>query len=112
MDAFFAATGLDPHHLPAFNAALNATCALLLVLAYAAIRARRVRLHQTLMIAAFCTSVVFLASYVYFHIVVKGGEPTRFTTEGGPRLVYRTVLLTHTILAVVVAVAAPITLVL
>jgi uncharacterized membrane protein YozB (DUF420 family) len=112
MDAFFAATGLEPNKLPAVNAALNATCAALLVLAYAAIRNRRVRLHQTLMIAAFCTSVVFLSSYLYFHIVVKGGEPTRFTTEGGPRLVYLAVLLTHTILAVVVAVAAPITLVL
>jgi uncharacterized membrane protein YozB (DUF420 family) len=112
MDVFFAAIGLDPNRLPAVNAALNATCAVLLVLAYAAIRARRVRLHQTLMIAAFCTSVVFLASYLYYHIAVKGGEPTRFTTEGWPRRVYLTVLLTHTILAVVVAVVAPITLVL
>ena len=76
MDAFFAAIGLDPNRLPAVNAALNATCAVLLVLAYAAIRARRIRLHQVLMIAAFVTSVIFLSSYLYFHIVVKGGKPS------------------------------------
>jgi len=112
MDAFFAAIGLEPNRLPAVNAALNATCTALLILAYVAIRARRIRLHQTLMIAAFCTSVVFLASYLYFHIVVKGGQPTRFTAEGWPSRLYFTILYTHMILAAIVAVVAPITLVL
>ena len=110
IDRLLAALGLTPHDLPAVNAGLNATCAVLLVLAYAAIRARRVRLHQGLMIAAFVVSVVFLVSYLYYHLAVKGGEPTRFTTPGWPRAVYLTVLLTHTVLAVVVAVLAPITL--
>src|SRR5690242_13199938 len=64
------------------------------------------------MLTAFAVSVVFLASYLYFHIAVKGGEPTRFTTPGWPKAVYLTVLLTHTVLAAVVAVVAPITLVL
>jgi uncharacterized membrane protein YozB (DUF420 family) len=98
--------------LPSVNAALNATCAVLLVLAYAAIRARRVRLHQALMLTAFAVSVVFLASYLYYHFVVKDGRPTKFTTEGWPRTVYLTVLLTHTVLAALVAVLAPVTLVL
>ena len=112
MDAFFAAIGLDPHRLPAVNAALNATCTVLLILAYAAIRSRRVRLHQGLMIAAFLTSVVFLSSYLYFHFVVKGGKPTEFTTEGWPRRIYLIILMTHMILAAVVFFVAPITLVL
>ena len=112
MDAFFAATGLAPNRLPAVNAALNATCAVLLVLAYAAIRARRIRLHQVLMIAAFVTSVVFLSSYLYFHIVVKGGKPTEFTTAGWPRRIYLTILYTHMILAAIVAFVAPVTLIL
>jgi uncharacterized membrane protein YozB (DUF420 family) len=110
MDRLFAAVGLDPSQLPAVNACLNAVCAVLLVLAYAAIRRRRVRLHQALMIAAFATSVVFLASYLYYHFAVRGGRPTRFTAEGWPRTVYLAVLLTHTVLAVVVAVLAPVTL--
>jgi uncharacterized membrane protein YozB (DUF420 family) len=64
------------------------------------------------MLTAFAVSVVFLASYLYYHIVVKGGEPTRFTTQGLPWAVYLTVLLTHTVLAAVVAVLAPVTLLL
>jgi uncharacterized membrane protein YozB (DUF420 family) len=112
MDRLLAPLGLTPADLPAVNAALNATCAVLLLSAYAAIRNRRVRLHQTLMLAAFAVSVVFLASYLYYHFAVKGGEPTRFTTPGWPKAVYLTVLLTHTVLAVLVAVLAPVTLVL
>jgi uncharacterized membrane protein YozB (DUF420 family) len=112
IDRLLAPLGLTPADLPAVNAGLNASCALLLIAAFTAIRARRVRLHQALMIAAFAVSVVFLASYLYYHFAVKGGEPTRFTTPGWPRAVYFAVLGTHTILAVVVAVMAPVTLVL
>jgi uncharacterized membrane protein YozB (DUF420 family) len=112
MEHLLAPFGLTPADLPAVNAGLNAACAVLLVLAYAAIRNRRVRLHQTLMLTAFAVSVVFLASYLYYHIAVKGGEPTRFTTPGWPKAVYLTILLTHTALAAVVAVMAPITLLL
>jgi uncharacterized membrane protein YozB (DUF420 family) len=111
IDRLLAPLGLTPADLPAVNAVLNAGCAALLVAGYAAIRARRVRLHQGLMIAAFTVSVVFLASYLYYHFVVRDGRPTRFTTEGWPRAVYLTVLLTHTVLAVAVAVLAPVTLV-
>ena len=96
--------------LPAVNAALNGLAAVLLVAAYVAIRSRRVRLHQGLMIAAFCTSVAFLACYLYYHIVVKGGEPTRFTTPGWPKGVYLAILGSHTLLAVAVAILAPVTL--
>jgi uncharacterized membrane protein YozB (DUF420 family) len=96
--------------LPAVNAVLNGLAAVLLVAAYVAIRNRRIRLHQALMIAAFCTSVIFLASYLYYHFVVKDGRPTTFTTPGWPKIAYLTILLTHTILAVAVAVLAPVTL--
>ena len=111
IDQLLGTFGLAPADLPLVNAALNATCAVLLVAAYAAIRNRRVRLHQGLMIAAFVTSMVFLGSYLYYHFAVKGGEPTRFSGPGGAKVVYLAVLLTHTVLAVVVAVAAPVTLV-
>ena len=111
IDHLLGTLGLTPTDLPAVNAGLNAACAVLLVAAYAAIRNRRVGLHQALMIAAFLTSVVFLSSYLYYHIAVKGGEPTRFTGPGGARAAYLMILLTHTVLAAVVAVAAPVTLV-
>jgi uncharacterized membrane protein YozB (DUF420 family) len=96
--------------LPAVNACLNGLAAVLLIAAYVAIRNRRVQLHQGLMMAAFCTSVLFLVGYLYYHFVVRDGRPTTFTTEGLPRTVYLTILLTHTVLAVAVAVLAPLTL--
>jgi putative membrane protein len=96
--------------LPAVNAALNGLAAILLVAAYVAIRKRRIQLHQTLMMAAFCTSVLFLACYLYYHIVVKSGVPTYFTTPGWPKAAYFTILISHTVLAVAVAVLAPVTL--
>jgi uncharacterized membrane protein YozB (DUF420 family) len=96
--------------LPAVNATLNGLAAVLLIAAYAAIRNRRVQLHQSLMIAAFCTSVLFLACYLYYHLVVKSGQVTRFSTPGWPKAVYFSILVSHTILAMAVAVLAPLTL--
>jgi protein SCO1/2/putative membrane protein len=97
-----------PQDLPRFNATLNATSAVLLMLGYAAVRSRRLRLHATLMLSALSVSAVFLASYLYYHLVIQGGRPTTFSERapGAPewvRHVYLGVLGTHTVLAVVVA---------
>jgi uncharacterized membrane protein YozB (DUF420 family) len=110
VERLLAPVGLTPLDLPAVNATLNGTAGVLLVLGYLAIKARQPRLHRGLMLAAFSVSVVFLASYLYFHFVVKGGQPTRFTTPGWPKAVYLAVLLSHTVLAMAVAVMAPVTL--
>lgn len=112
VESFLAAFGLTPSDMPAVNAALNGLAAVLLLAGYSFIRARRVTPHKWSMIAAFTVSVIFLASYLYFHLVVKRGEPTRFTAIGWPRYLYFTILTTHTILAAAVAVLVPITLVL
>jgi putative membrane protein len=96
--------------LPAWNSGLNAACTLLLVAAFAAIRAGRVPLHRALMLTAFATSAVFLASYLYYHFAVRNPELTKFTAEGWPRAVYFGVLISHTLLAMVVAVMVPVTL--
>jgi uncharacterized membrane protein YozB (DUF420 family) len=97
-------------HLPAVNAGLNALAALLLVGGYVSVRKRKFGVHQGCMMAAFCTSMLFLVFYLYYHFGVRDGRPTQFTAEGLPRMVYLTVLLTHTLLAVAVAVLAPLTL--
>jgi uncharacterized membrane protein YozB (DUF420 family) len=94
--------------LPAVNACLNSSSAVLLLLGYAAIKQRQVRLHKACMLTALAVSTVFLASYVYYHFVVKQGQPTPFVWKGPVRWVYFAVLLSHTILAVV---AAPLALV-
>jgi putative membrane protein len=94
---------------PAINAGLNALAGVLLVVGWTAIRNRHVTLHKTCMVSAFTVSTIFLASYLYYHIVIKGGQPTRFSVEGWPKTIYISILLSHTVLAVAVAIMAPIT---
>jgi uncharacterized membrane protein YozB (DUF420 family) len=82
--------------LPAVNAALNSTCAVLLVVGWFLIRRGRIAPHRAVMIAAFATSCLFLASYLIYHAQVGS---VRFTGQGAIRIVYFTILLTHTVLA-------------
>jgi uncharacterized membrane protein YozB (DUF420 family) len=94
---------IAPEDLPAVNAVLNSTSAGLVVMGYLAIKGGKVALHKICMLAAVVVSAVFLGSYLYYHFVVKGGQPTSFTAEGLPRVVYFTILLSHTILAIAAA---------
>lgn len=91
--------------LPAVNACLNSLSAVLVIVGYVAIRSRRITLHKALMLAAVVVSAIFLASYLYYHFVVKGGQPTRFPSDTAPTayLVYLVILLSHTLLAIAVA---------
>jgi putative membrane protein len=93
-------TGAD---LPALNAALNGISAVLITLGFLAVRRKRFRLHERCMLAAFVVSAVFLASYLYYHFAVRGGQPTYFTYGGWVRLFYFFVLGTHTLLAIAAA---------
>jgi protein SCO1 len=91
------------NRLPAVNAGLNGLCALLLCVGYLAIRRRWVALHKACMLGALGVSTLFLTSYLYYHFGVKKGEPTPFTGTGWIRPTYFAVLLSHTLLAAVVA---------
>jgi uncharacterized membrane protein YozB (DUF420 family) len=82
--------------LPALNATLNATAAILLTIGWTLIKRGRVAQHRKVMIAAFCVSVVFLVSYLTYHAQVGS---VRFTKPGPIRVVYFTILITHTVLA-------------
>ena len=59
------------------------------------------------MIVAFCCSVVFLVSYVIYHL---HAGVIRFAGQGWIRPVYFTLLGTHTVLAIVIVPLAIITL--
>ena len=85
--------------LPSLNAVLNAISALLLVAGYLAIRRRDVHAHRRLMLAAFAASVVFLVSYVRYHVAV-GSVP--FQGSGWVRTLYFSILIPHVILAAVI----------
>lgn len=84
---------------PALNASLNATCAVLLIVGWALIKAGRREAHRWAMVAAFLCSAVFLACYLWYHF--HAGS-VRFQKTGPIRTVYFTILLTHTVLAVAV----------
>src|SRR6266851_7048876 len=94
---------IGPEDLPSVNAALNGTSAVLLMVGYVAVRKRKIAIHKACMLTALAVSAVFLASYLYYHLIVRQGQPTLFTGEGGMRLVYFAVLGSHTVLAVVTA---------
>jgi putative membrane protein len=83
----------------ALNASLNGTSAVLLTCGYLAIRARKLAVHKAFMIAAFLTSTAFLISYLAYHYRVGH---VAFQGQGWIRPVYFTLLLTHTVLAIVI----------
>jgi uncharacterized membrane protein YozB (DUF420 family) len=85
--------------LPAINACLNAACTIFLLVGYTFIRNHKKRLHEICMLSAFSCSVIFLASYVYFHL---HAGLIRFGGQGWIRPVYFTILITHTTLAIVI----------
>jgi len=93
--------------LPTVNAALNATSAVLLASGYGFIRRRQIAAHKRCMLAACVTSALFLLSYLTYHYNV-GSMP--FRGQGGVRLLYFTILISHTILAVVIVPLALVTL--
>ncbi len=88
------------HDLPTLNAILNGTSAVLLLIGFALIRARKRLAHERVMTAAFITSTIFLVSYLVYHAQV--GHVT-FPGTGTARTIYLSILISHTILAVLVA---------
>jgi uncharacterized membrane protein YozB (DUF420 family) len=98
---------VDVHSLPAVNATLNGAAAILLVTGYTLIRKRRVDAHKRVMLTAFGVSVAFLICYLVYHAQVGS---VHYPKSGAIRIVYYTILITHTILAACVPVLAIITL--
>ncbi len=92
--------------LPALNATLNGTAALLLAAGYVLIRTGRQEAHKQCMLGALTASVFFLVSYVIYH-ANTGSRP--FPGTGPVRIVYFTILITHVVLAVTIVPLALIT---
>ncbi len=85
--------------LPSLNAGLNATSALLIILGYILIRQGAWTGHALCMCLALVTSTLFLISYLTYHFF---HGTTHFLGTGWIRPVYFTILISHTILAVVI----------
>jgi protein SCO1 len=82
--------------LPVVNASLNGTCAVLLMIGWVLILSKQVKAHAACMIAAVVVSSVFLAFYLIYHYQVGS---VSFQGTGTPKIIYLSILLSHTILA-------------
>ncbi len=89
---------MNPADLPLVNACLNSASTVLIILGLVAIHREQKRFHIGCMSAALVTSALFLIGYLAHKILVG---PTAFTGEGWVRPLYFTILISHTILAVV-----------
>lgn len=86
-------------YLPHLNACLNGTSAVLLLSGYTFIRSRKVAAHRACQVSALVVSILFLASYLTYHYYHGA---TRFQGTGIARPIYFTILISHTILAIVI----------
>ena len=82
--------------LPKLNACFNAAAFFSLIGAFLAIRKKNIALHKKFTTTALLLSVLFLISYVAFHLTT---ESTKFGGEGWIRGVYFFILLTHIVLS-------------
>jgi len=99
---------MSPGTLPALNAVLNATAAILLVVGHHMIKTGRVEIHRKCMISAVVVSCLFLASYLTYHWMY-GSQP--FWGTGWVRTVYLIILGTHSVCAAAVVPLVLVTLV-
>ena len=83
--------------LPPIYASINALTALILVMAYLAIRQKKIKLHESLMKTAIGLSLVFLVMYVAYHMT---SDPTPFGGEGIVKYIYYFTLISHIILSI------------
>lgn len=88
--------GFDTSLLPPFHAAVNAAAALTLVVALISIKRGNVTAHKRAIFVAMGLSVLFLLSYVAYHI---SNDPTKFGGEGAIKVFYYVLLITHIVLA-------------
>jgi putative membrane protein len=91
--------GFNLSLLPAFHASLNFATALLLLLGRYFILNKNLQAHKYSMISAFALSVIFLLSYVTYHLLT---EPTKYGGAGIMKVIYLSILITHIVLAALI----------
>ena len=89
----------NPHIFATFNAVINSTVSVLLVLAVVLVKQKKYEAHKNVMLAAIVLSGLFLVSYIAHHLFA--GE-TKFGGEGTIRTFYLVLLTTHIILAAII----------
>jgi uncharacterized membrane protein YozB (DUF420 family) len=90
---------IDYSIFPPLDATLNGVTAVLLAIGHNWIKRGQVAKHRVTMIAAFLTSSLFLACYLYYHVHVGS---VHFRGQGWSRPLYFSILISHTLLAAAV----------
>jgi len=85
--------------LPPIYATINGLTAVFLIVAFIAIKNKKVVLHENLMKTAVGCSVIFLVLYVAYHMT---SDSTKFGGEGTIKYVYYFILITHILLSIVI----------
>jgi putative membrane protein len=91
--------GVDTTFLPPIYATINGITAILLVVAFIAIRNGKQALHERIMKVCIGLSALFLILYVIYHVT---NHSTLFGGDGLVRYVYYFILITHILLSIVV----------
>lgn len=89
-------TAFDITILPLMNAIFNSFTFVFLVCALVAILKKNITVHKRFIYAAFCTTALFLVTYVSYHFL---SESTPFGGSGFMAGFYYFILITHIILA-------------
>lgn len=93
-------TGSYPYwinHLNIMNAVLNSCATICLVAGFYFIKQNNIQTHQKFMTSAFIFSSLFLVSYILYH---HFHGDTKFQGEGGFRVFYFFILISHIILSI------------
>jgi len=85
--------------LPPIYATINAITAFVLILAFWAIKNKKITIHKRLMTFAIVLSALFLTMYIAYHMT---SDSTKFGGEGIIKYIYYSILITHIVLSVVV----------
>ena len=91
--------GVDFSFLPAVYSILNTITAILLLIALYFVKQRKIKQHKLFMLTAVISSVLFLLLYVLYHFTTP---ETSFCKEGGIRVVYFVLLISHIFLAALI----------
>jgi uncharacterized membrane protein YozB (DUF420 family) len=88
------------HDLPASNAFFNGLAGVFLGCGFYFVKRGKLIAHRNCMIAALCSSALFLTGYLIYHFGVHG--ITIFRNPPWFRPIYLTLLITHLTLAIVI----------
>lgn len=85
--------------LPPIYATINGLTAIILLIAFWAIKNKHIVLHENLMTTAIGCSAAFLVMYVAYHMT---SNTTNFGGEGAIKYIYYFILITHILLSIVI----------